>query len=955
MQTLQNHLQELANITIDSEWLKGLVDLGSGAVKTVTGLTKAFGGLNSIIGAIAGYFLQKNGFGLASFDKVSGKWVSLIGRIRQSNSIFKESKASIDQFTSSFGKGKMVSELINPESPLGIGKQLKAYGIDSGFREYIKNMTDAERATTSLGEAQQKYLASLSVGTKIAKGFGSIITSVLSTAGTMLISMAASWLVSKGIGAISNLINKRKNTVKAGEEAESDNANILKENKQRKDVISTAKERYAELRKGVLITNDEISNINLPEEEFQEFLSINQQLAESFPSLATGISSSGDSIVDLGTKAEETTSKLEKMLQLTKRGEADEVKKGLSDIVDKAIIDMEDLEKETKQIQTTTENLSVFDDIMNNGTLGAKRVTIPLADHDTREVVEKVLEQAGIEQYSVFQGNGFPSSAARGLAGLWKNNIAEHIGENSIANKLFDAKQDTIDFFVTEDNIADLQEALATSGTSLYTKIQKNLDSIAANNQKIQQNYRQNVLPSLMSIFEADPTFALLNGTVGGKLDDFVNNLNAEKLLKDFRKQKKNGYKNLDEYILNDMIYPIQDAIDSGKVSEIDLSNLLNFDYDDSSVNELTEQATQIADAIFGDDEEHKEEFLIHAGVKVELDENETKFESEKMAENIFASIEQNTEDAVKRRKFNTIKMNTENPAEYFSTPTPEEWVAQQAEGWSNIWHVPTGEELARQAEENISAVWDASTTTIEDKLAEQPQLDLTLDDLKEDFDISELKLIDEAMQLGKFDFGLLGGKGLDVEGLKNWLDQYREFRKEEGIGTQTLTDVLNDETFQTDTSKTESHISALSSALDNFRESGELTTEQLHDLQKEVPELAELGDSLTMEDVGDKLWENIGDYATKFHEAMDRMDLSDEGKTQAQNFLDSFFNQFADIPVSEKNAQKALHDFFVDTEATSAETAAQRGVEENRYKKAIDALTEKYGEDIDWSVVMSI
>jgi len=34
------------------------------------------------------------------------------------------------------------------------------------------------------------------------------------------------------------------------------------------------------------------------------------------------------------------------------------------------------------------------------------------------------------------------------------------------------------------------------------------------------------------------------------------------------------------------------------------------------------------------------------------------------------------------------------------------------------------------------------------------------------------------------------------------------------------------------------------------------------------------------MEDVGDKLWENIGDYATKFHEAMDRMDLSDEGKT---------------------------------------------------------------------------
>ena len=57
METLQNHLQELASVTIDSEWLKDLVDLGSGAVKIVTGLTKAFGGLNAIIGAVAGILL----------------------------------------------------------------------------------------------------------------------------------------------------------------------------------------------------------------------------------------------------------------------------------------------------------------------------------------------------------------------------------------------------------------------------------------------------------------------------------------------------------------------------------------------------------------------------------------------------------------------------------------------------------------------------------------------------------------------------------------------------------------------------------------------------------------------------------------------------------------------------------------------------------------------------------
>lgn len=63
VEQLQNRLQELASVTISSDWLKSLVDLGTSAVKIVTSLSKEFGGLNLIISGITALFAQSNGFG----------------------------------------------------------------------------------------------------------------------------------------------------------------------------------------------------------------------------------------------------------------------------------------------------------------------------------------------------------------------------------------------------------------------------------------------------------------------------------------------------------------------------------------------------------------------------------------------------------------------------------------------------------------------------------------------------------------------------------------------------------------------------------------------------------------------------------------------------------------------------------------------------------------------------
>lgn len=60
---LQNRLQELAAVSIDSTWLKDMISFGTRAVEIITSLSKSFGGLNLVIGGLVGGLLQRSGYG----------------------------------------------------------------------------------------------------------------------------------------------------------------------------------------------------------------------------------------------------------------------------------------------------------------------------------------------------------------------------------------------------------------------------------------------------------------------------------------------------------------------------------------------------------------------------------------------------------------------------------------------------------------------------------------------------------------------------------------------------------------------------------------------------------------------------------------------------------------------------------------------------------------------------
>ena len=63
MNQLQNRIQELASTAVDSDFLKGVIDGLTKILELANSIVKTFGTLPTILGAVGGILMQKNGLG----------------------------------------------------------------------------------------------------------------------------------------------------------------------------------------------------------------------------------------------------------------------------------------------------------------------------------------------------------------------------------------------------------------------------------------------------------------------------------------------------------------------------------------------------------------------------------------------------------------------------------------------------------------------------------------------------------------------------------------------------------------------------------------------------------------------------------------------------------------------------------------------------------------------------
>lgn len=205
--------------------------------------------------------------------------------------------------------------------------------VDSSVIDMAKSVKDGSMEMDDFKAKTLDATTASSKFSRMAKTAGTALKSIGATA----LNMFGGFLIAEGLGlaikGIYNLVNADKIAIENGQKAQQEIKEIFDTYNGKVDTIKTLgkkfaqdadsikttgdaveslTQKYAELRKGVSSDN---TNLTLSDKEYQEYLDISNQLAESFPSLVSGSDAAGNSILNLGDNASIAADKMERLLK----------------------------------------------------------------------------------------------------------------------------------------------------------------------------------------------------------------------------------------------------------------------------------------------------------------------------------------------------------------------------------------------------------------------------------------------------------------------------------------------------------------------------------------------------------------------------------------------------------------------------------------------------------------
>ena len=311
-----------------------------------------------------------------------------------------------------------------------------------------EQMTSAQKASTVAARAQSAAYKAVSIAAN----------------------MIAYALIAKGIqlaaDAIDHYVNRAKYAAEAMEEAQQKIDDAQSTLKTMSDTLSENKERFLELSQGVSKFSN---NLRLSEEDYAEYLSISNELAELFPSLVSGYDDQGNALLAIGTNAEETNEKLQELLetqqavaQQTLIDNMDDVANGIYYEVEDAKSSIESMKAELATLQQQYKEFNI-DIASSNG-------VINFSDDDYSKygkAMEDALTSAGIE---------FEKNAS---AGLYSTAI-------QLVSASPEQLQQAQDFYDAENGLKQDIEEKEQSIENSYSKMTANLQAWMKDNYNYQ-------------------------------------------------------------------------------------------------------------------------------------------------------------------------------------------------------------------------------------------------------------------------------------------------------------------------------------------------------------------------------------------------------------------------------------------------------------------------------------
>lgn len=297
---------------------------------------------------------------------------------------------------------KTLSEFLVDENSIG---KITKEGAEA-FKLLKKEGKEAADVTSDTVIKASTKLRDTAIQTQQSFGQNGLL-GTLKNIGSSVMSAAAnmglSWLIDKGlsllISGIDDIIHREEKLIEKGEEAKKLIDDLDSDYSNKQSLIDQSGSSYAKLREKVGKNNE---NLGLTSEEYEQFLNINSQLAETFPNIISGVDSQGNAILDLGNNAETTTQKLNDLLEQEKEYNNLKIAENVQTVYEGNIASIKQLQdqyeehsSEVKKYQDLlqTPNISsgkiVFDSNMSKENLETMRMEVlkTLAGNGDRNII----------------------------------------------------------------------------------------------------------------------------------------------------------------------------------------------------------------------------------------------------------------------------------------------------------------------------------------------------------------------------------------------------------------------------------------------------------------------------------------------------------------------------------------------------------------------------------------
>lgn len=504
---------------------------------------------------------------------------------------------------------------------LSLDPDTKSWGSDE-LIDFAKSCNVSEKSLIEfLGKAEsgertlmdyQSYLKSTTKQTTAFANAQNVAGNVLKTVGSFAVNALASWAVSEAIGlaikGIYNIVKADEIAIEKGEEAQ----NAIKETfdtykskvstvttlgkqfaddtesiKTTSDAVDSLTKKYAELKKGV---NPDNSNATLSSNEYQQYLDISNQLADSFPSLVTGSDAAGNSILNLGTNASTAATELERLLET-------QMTLAHTDIVDESADAFKGAYTESKEIDNEISMLKAQNDILKETS-----ESVSMSKKEIKESLKNGTFTFSDISTSASEGIKDALNAYKGAYGK----VRESITDYNRADGKMDYVSYNIEPIVDEDKLNEATDAIAeqlnANADIVNAQLGETEAEIVAKQAKQKEIWSTFAEGTVRPYLETATQLLDVPSELTNAVENNLTNIDWGKLYSTY-----NG--DADEMLLKEFVVPLQNM---EKPAQEALVKAFSLDPNELSISEYEKQVNEALKAVSDDEsvrDQWKEKF----------------------------------------------------------------------------------------------------------------------------------------------------------------------------------------------------------------------------------------------------------------------------------------------------------------------------------------------------------